>query len=115
MNECITVSEFLLQVLVYLATLFFVLANDISKEKSPFDHKKRAWRFKVDYWPFRWDNMVKAFVGGTLGALLAKSVGVPLIEMIGLPNIAEDASNLTAIMASTIYMPRLLSNFFKKK
>lgn len=92
----------LLKFLVFFATCFIILINDLSEEKEKLDAQRAKFSFLKDYWAYRWDNIAKKWAWGFLGALVSGEVGMYFLEqMIDLPEYLEAGLDLTVIAAST--------------
>ena len=59
-----------MKILAYLVVVIGISAMDISKVKDKFDRKRLPFSFKYDYWPHRWDDILRVAAFATGGFFL---------------------------------------------
>jgi len=110
MDQCITLSLFLLQLLTFLLTSAVILFQDFNHEKNKFDNDGKKYAFFKNYWPLRWDDVARKWLWGALGALLAGELGLWAIqELTNIPPDVQGHLDLTLIAVCTYFAPKIFN------
>jgi hypothetical protein len=109
-DTCLTFPLLLLKIIIFLLTCGIIFWTDYSEEKNIFDTAKKRFKFKIHYWPYRYDDLMKKWFYGLLGALLAGEVGIyALHQFTAIPENLNDSLDLTVIAVCTFFAPKLLT------
>jgi hypothetical protein len=85
-----------------------IVAQDYSLEKNKLDVDKKRFKFRIHYWPFRNDDIIKRLLFGSLGALLASEIGLWAIKAFtNIPESMHENIDLTLIAVSTYFAPKI--------
>jgi len=108
MQTTIEIPILILETFVFLVVCCIQFFQDFSEEKDKQDKLNKRFTIKMDYWPFRWENICKTWFWSILGALLAPEIGMYAIEQfMTLEGLPETGINLTLTAACAFFAPRI--------
>jgi len=101
------------KILTGLVTIAIVTWQDLSKTKDPFDTQRKSFKWRRDWWKYRWDNVMIMWFFGIIGYLASAELAAPIInKYLDFPELAEGAIDVTGVFIVTFVFMKYVSRGF---